>query len=272
LAPSIHHPDPACDCAEDNDVAPARDRAVSECIVLPWGETQRLKGRFLPAPVLQKGERAPAILCLADEGSDGPSVAELCRHAHGRGLSLLLVDIGDLSLSDHDAPEHRFDREAAISSLVDYLQSRIDIDPDKIAIFGRGPLADLATRVACYDGRFAAAVCDAGIWDWIERAFMDPPFSYGQLQDISLDLFVRSSIALAIRCPILVVVGEDDWLEPDYAEHCCKLLSAAGKQIEFRILLAASTVAMADADGAGRPRLNSEAVFDWLAQRIAGSA
>ena len=50
--------------------------------------------------------------------------------------------------------------------------SASDVDADRIAILADGWGSSFVARGIAFDDRFAAAVCDGGIWDLHERAFL----------------------------------------------------------------------------------------------------
>jgi dipeptidyl aminopeptidase/acylaminoacyl peptidase len=153
---------------------------------------------------------------------------------------------------------------------VDYLVERTDVDPNKIAVFGDGLGATFATRGASFDDRFKAAVCDAGIWELHERAFLAARMSGSAgSQDFAddIDRLCRSSIARNIRCPILVAQGEHDWLDAEHVAQCCNALLADGLNIELKIFSASETAAShAQQDN---PTIGNEFIFDWIADQLA---
>ena len=150
--------------------------------------------------------------------------------------------------------------------------SRI-IDAERIAIFGDGLGAAFASRAAATDHRISAAVCDAGIWDLHERAFLlgrisgssDPDSIEDQLSKLW-----RHSIATRIQCPILVTLGECDWLTTNYAVGFYRYLKQAGIDISVKTFLATETAASnAQIDN---PTLGNEFIFDWIAARLGPTA
>jgi pimeloyl-ACP methyl ester carboxylesterase len=186
-------------------------------------------------------------------------------------LSLLLIDLP--GQGQRQPPERtfgRYDVETAISNWMDYLVERDDIDPRRIAVLGDGLGAAIATRGAGFDDRFAAAVCDAGIWELHERAFLAARMSGSTAsQEFAddIDRLCRSSTARNIRCPILVALGEHDWLDAEHVTRCCNSLVADGLNIELKIFSASETAAShAQQDN---PTIGSEFIFDWIADALA---
>ena len=85
-----------------------------------------------------------------------------------------------------------------------------------VAAPGAQPVArgmSFVARGIAFDDRFAAAVCDGGLWDLHERSFLA---ARGSLQpDMPrLDLGL-SRVARNIKCPVLITTGERGWLKED---------------------------------------------------------
>ncbi|MDB5551850.1 MAG: hypothetical protein JWL86_1834 [Rhizobium sp.] len=243
-----------------------------EVIQIPGPDGSLMQGYFLLAP--GAAAQTPVVVCIG-----GPDhlkeehLYKMPRHAHARKLSLLVVDLpgqGGSPRGDHRVGPN--DVETSISCWVDYLASRGEVDPERIAIFGEGLGAAFASRAAGLDHRLSAAVCDGGIWDLHERAFLLKRISGGNNQDSIEDQFSRlwrHSIAKRIRCPILVTLGEFDWLETSYAAEFYSYLRETGVDISLKVFLAAETAAShAQIDN---PTIGNEFVFDWIAARLATS-
>ena len=242
---------------------------AGEVIDLPWSDGETLQGYFLPAPGRM---RRPAVICIgAPDQYKEDHLYRMPRYAHERGLSLLLVDLpGQISRSPAMRAGGRYEIETAISSWMDYLVERVDIDPRRVAVFGDGLGAALATRGASFDGRFRAAVCDAGIWELHERAFLAArQTGCRNSQDFAgeIDRLCRSSTARNIHCPILVALGECDWLDADHVTRCCNALIADGLMLDLKIFPASETAAShAQLDN---PTIGNEFIFDWIADHLA---
>lgn len=242
---------------------------AGEVVDLAWLDGNMLQGYFLPAP--GRGRR-PTVICIgAPDQYKEEHLCRLPRYAHDRELSLLLIDLpGQGHQRLPDRAFGRYDIETAISTWMDYLVERDDVDPGRIAVLGDGLGAAFATRGASFDDRFAAAVCDAGIWGLHERAFLATRMSGSAAsQDFAddIDRLCRSSTARSIRCPILVALGEHDWLDADHVTRCCNALIADGLKIDLKIFSASETAAShAQQDN---PTIGSEFVFDWIADKVA---
>lgn len=243
---------------------------TGEVVEIEWSDGKTLQGYFLPAPG-RSARRAPVVMCIgAPDQYKEEHLHKMPRYAHERGLSLLLVDLpGQGIRGTADRVSGRYDIETAVSTWLDYLTARSDVDAGKVAVFGNGLGAPFATRAAGFDDRFAAAVCDAGIWDLHERAFLTlqmPGGNAGENIAADIDQLCRGSIARTVKCPILVALGEHDWLDAGHVTRCCEAFAARGQDIELKIFLASETAAShAQFDN---PTIGNEFIFDWIADRL----
>jgi dienelactone hydrolase len=243
---------------------------AGEVVEVEWSDGKMLQGYFLPAP--RRGARkAPVVMCIgAPDQYKEEHLYRMPRYAHERGLSLLLVDLpGQGIRRSEQRVSGRYDIETAVSTWLDYLTERSEVDAGKIAVFGDGLGAPLATRAAGFDDRFAAAVCDAGIWDLHERAFLAlrlPGGAAGGNFADDIDQLCRGSIARTVKCPILVALGEHDWLDASHVRRCCEVFAARGQDIDLKIFSASETAAShAQLDN---PTIGNEFIFDWIADRL----
>jgi dienelactone hydrolase len=236
---------------------------AGEAVEIPWSGDDVLQGYFLPAAGL--AHRAPVVICVG--GTDYFKEEHLLGmpgYAHDRGMSLLIVDLPGQGYGDSDRSLGRGGIEWAISSCVDFLIAREDVDERKLAVFGLGIGASFATRAAALDHRFAAAVCDGGIWDLHERAFIIGRFgSGGRPQSIgaTINRYSGDSIARRIKCPILVAQGQHDWLDAGDVAKFCNALRAQGVEIHLKRFAASP----ADIDN---PAIGNEYIFDWISNRL----
>ena len=114
------------------------------------------------------------MICIGEPGHRKEEyLYKVARHASDRGMSLLAVDLlGAGSGAAFDEVVGRSDLETAIGHIMDYLVARDDVDERRIAILADEWSSSFVARGIAFDDRFAAAVCDGGIWDLHERAFL----------------------------------------------------------------------------------------------------
>ena len=240
---------------------------VGEIAKIRCSDGRSMQGYFLRSPSSPK--LSPVVICVG-----GPSYRKeehLCkmpRYALVRGLSLLLVDLPDQGvIPGRNGVDARHDVEMSIGHCVDYLIARGDIDDRRIAIYGDGLGAAFATRAAASDHRFAAAVCDGGLWDLRERAY-----TLGWLAGRS-DLhgfgeevrhLRRFGIAKRVKCPMLVAPGEDELARIGEAAELVDFYKEAGLDISLRSFTAAET-----AEEISNPAIDIEFIYDWIVSRLA---
>jgi dienelactone hydrolase len=237
-----------------------------EVVVIPWLSGYPLEAYFLPAGPAEVPR--PALICVGEPGQHKEEyLYKVARYAGERGMSLLAVDLLG------SGPEARFeqivgrsDLEMTIGHIMDYLVERDDVDRGRIAILADGWGSSFVARGIAFDDRFAAAVCDGGIWDLHERAFVAgrTPFEAE---------FLRRGISRAarnIKCPVLITTGERGWLRADRVRELYDHLKADGRDVTLKIFSNGETAAMQG--HADNPTLANEYIFDWLALRLGTGA
>jgi dienelactone hydrolase len=243
-------------------------KPAGEVVLIPWPGHYPLEGYFLPAAAGSK--RAPAIICIGEPGQRKEQyLSKVARFARERGMSLLAVDLlGAGTGADFEEVAGRADLETTIGQIMDYLVERDDVDPDRIAIVADGWGSSFVARGIAFDDRFAAAVCDGGIWDLQERAFLRDRITAPD--DGGLAVPIVSRVARNIKCPVLISAGERGWLKPGRLREMVDGLKAAGGDVTLKIFTSEETAA---AQGhADNTTLANEFIFDWIASRPAMAA
>jgi dienelactone hydrolase len=235
-----------------------------EVVRIPWLGGYPLEAYFLPAPELARP--APVIVCMGEPGQRKEELLhKVARYARERGMSLLAVDLlGAGTGSEFDQIVGRSDLETTLGHIVDYLVGREDVDAGRIAVLADGWGSSFVARGIAFDDRFAAAVCDGGIWDLHERAFLAAraPFQAtfpGPDRDFG-------RVARNIKCPVLIATGERGWLRAERVRELFTQLKADGGDVTLKIFAVSETAAMqAHVDN---PTLANEYIFDWIASRL----
>jgi dienelactone hydrolase len=238
---------------------------AGEVVEIPWLSRYPLEGYFLPAPAASA--QTPVIICIGEPGHRKEEyLYKTARHARNRGMSLLAADLlGTDNGAQFENVVGRSDLEMAVSYIMDYLTTRDDVDKRRIAILGDGSGSFVARGVAL-DHRFAAAVCDGGIWDLQERAFLA---NHIAPLDARANL-IRNGIARNLKCPILITIGEHGWLEPEHVNVLIEQLKTDQQDITLKIFTGAETAA--SQGHADNPTLANEFIFDWIADRLESNA
>ena len=108
-------------------------------------------------------------------------------------MSVLAVDLlGAGASARFEDVVGRSDLEATIGQIMDYLVERDDVDEHRIAILADGWGSSFVARGIAFDDRFAAAVCDGGIWDLHERAFLRDRIAPPDANMVSSPIFSRA--------------------------------------------------------------------------------
>jgi hypothetical protein len=235
-----------------------------EIVSIPGLGGVTLQGYYLPAPATTKP--APAVICIGEPGHRKEEfLFKAARHAFERGLALFAVDV----LGSETGPVVGADKpELAIGHFMDYLSGRDDVDETRIAILSDGWGSSFVARGIAFDRRFAAAVCDGGIWDLHERSFLKRRRAAscgGPLQGMETSRIMRN-----IDCPMLITVGERGWLK---AERVTELIDQPASEttgdrrdITLKIFRSAETAAVQG--HIDNPTLANEFIFDWITSRL----
>jgi dienelactone hydrolase len=235
-----------------------------EVVSIPWPGGYPLEAYFLPAPAMARP--APAIICMGEPVQRKEEyLTKVARFAGERGMSLLAVDLyGTGRQAGFEEILGRSDLETTVGHVMDYLVERDDVDCERIAMLADGWGSSFVARGLAFDNRFAAAVCDGGIWDLHERAFLvdrDAGLEGGSLRRLGL---VR--VARNIQCPVLISAGERGWLKADRVRELYDRLKADGRDVTLKIFSSEETAA---AQGhADNPTLANEFIFDWVTTQL----
>jgi dienelactone hydrolase len=237
-----------------------------EIIRIPCFENSYVEAYFL-RPAGSSGS-TPVVICVGgpDHFKD-EHLYKMHRQARARGVSLLLVDLPGQGESPPTRVAVQYEVETAISGCVDYLMTRKDVDDRRIVIWGDSLGASFASRAATSDDRFAAAVCDAGIWDGLGRHFiMGRTSDEGEPAEESVHDIWRPDSLGEMECPTLVTFGEHDWLDNRRISEFRNYFSDLGRDVTLKCFSATETAAShAQADN---PTIANEYIFDWISSRI----
>ncbi|MED5535491.1 MAG: prolyl oligopeptidase family serine peptidase [Pseudomonadota bacterium] len=168
------------------------------------------------------GTRFPAV--IAYQGAD--SLAENTLMGGGsytaRGMAYLVVD-----LPGQGAPKRLKnlymppDTERFVTPLIDYLETRLDVDPDRIGLRGQSMGGYSAPRAASGDSRIKAVLMSAGSHDLLRDLFEYYPPIQDRVRWIigARDLadtrrrlrdYTVEDVARKIECPMLIGYGPKD--------------------------------------------------------------
>jgi hypothetical protein len=241
-----------------------RHRAPAGAVVeIPWLEGYPLEGYFLPAP--NAPTPAPLVICIGEPGHRKEEyLYKMTRYAGERGIALLAVDLlGSGTGAEFDDVVGHADLETSLSHIMDHIVTRDDVDKTRIAVLGDSSGSFVARGVAL-DHRFAAAVCDGGIWDLHEREFLTK-----RIKSRDADAFSgmdQGRASSAPKCPVLITIGEHGWLEADHVSDLFAQIKADRSDSTLKIFRGPETAA--SQGHIDNPTLANEFIFDWLATRL----
>jgi dienelactone hydrolase len=232
-------------------------------VEIPWLDGHALEGYFLPA--LTASARAPVVVCMGDPGHRKEEyLFKVARYARERGMSLLAVDLlGSGIGAEFDQVIGRPDLESSVGHVMDYLTTRDDVDEHRIAILGDGAGSSFVARGVALDNRFAAVVCDGGLWDMHEHAFLMNRLSRDGAGSVGLE---GAWPGRRFHCPVLITVGGQGWLQSSVVTDLFERLKSYHLDISLKIFESSETAA---AQGHhDNPTLANEFIFDWVADRL----
>jgi alpha-beta hydrolase superfamily lysophospholipase len=206
-----------------------------------------------------------------------------------RGVSLLIVDHpgvgGALRLHDlHSGP----DTERPAAACVDYLQTRTDIDPERIGVMALSLGGYYAPRAAAFEKRLKCCVAWGAIFDYgtaaaerlIDKGEAPVPayaehlhWVFGTKTQDELLKVVRQmtleGVADKIECPLLVVHGENDRQVPLW--HATKTIETATACRDKELKIFSIADGGSEHCGADNNTMVVDYMADWVAEKLGGS-
>ena len=147
-----------------------------------------------------------------------------------RDMATLSFDGPGQGEAEYDMPI-RGDYEAPVRAVIDYIETRDDLDPDRVGIMGVSLGGYYSARAAAFDKRIQACVSLSGPYSWVEifdgrnelsrEAFRVRSHSktMEEAREKAKTLTLEGA-AMRITCPIYIVAGELDRLTaPSNAER-----------------------------------------------------
>ncbi|QQO35583.1 hypothetical protein JJC00_08245 [Bradyrhizobium diazoefficiens] len=230
-----------------------------ERVEIPCWDQSEFQAYYLPA-----GGRdlcVPAVICISREEETATTLlGRLLSAVRDRGISLLVVSHRDV------ANYWRGQSEELLSSCLEYLSLRPDVDASRIGIYGEGLSAALATDFAVSDRRVAAAVCDGGLWNWAwSEASVGWLTRTADVVDEDAASTRRSRLVQQLRCPVLVVAGGSSMVRATEAIEFQADCAAARVDLE----LAMPRVAQTPLGEIENFVVSDERIFRWLEDKLA---
>ncbi len=180
----------------------------------------------------------------------------------------------------------RYDYEAAGTAAYDYVITRPDVDPKRVAIAGLSMGGYYAPRVAAFEKRYAACIAWGGQFDyyavWLARRkelesggtrLSAPGFQLPWVLGVSnmdeamekLKKFTLEGVAQNITCALLVVHGENDSIVP--VEMARRLYETAASKVKTLKIFTAEEGGSEHCQGDNR-QVGANFVADWVAENL----
>ena len=249
-----------------------------------------------------KGTSLPALFSKAPGSGRAPCVVHfdgfditkelICGAAaeeyRRRGISLLIVDhpgVGEALRLRGLAGSH--DTEVPAAACVDYLQTRPDVDPQRIGVAGVSLGGYYAPRAAAFEKRFKCCVCWGALYDFDEimenrSANRSEPSVPGhddhaqwvfgkqsveEVREVTRRLTLKG-VMDRITCPILIVHGENDRQIPlQHAERTYQeAVNSSMRELKVFTLSEGGAEHCAADDNA----LAVDFMADWVAKVLGG--
>jgi 2,6-dihydroxypseudooxynicotine hydrolase len=222
--------------------------------------------------VLRKASGAKCPVLIMAPGLDSTK-EEL--HAYetpflDRGIAILAIDGPGQGEAEYEIPICG-DYERAATAVVDWIQTRKDLNADKIAIWGVSLGGYYSPRAAAFEKRLKACIALSGpfewdkIWDGLPELTRETfrVRSHSQNEKEAMEKAKTLTMAQAaknITCPIFIVTGRQDRLVPaSHAEQLARSVSGPS-----RLLI----VEDGGHNANNRPYRYRSQTADWLAQQF----
>lgn len=229
-------------------------------------------------PAKPKASKWPAVLFLGGADAYAEEIYFGGKQMLDRGWAMLLVDTPGRGSSIYlKGIKTRPDYEVPGKACIDYLVSRPEVDPNRLALLGISMAGYYAPRVAAFEKRLKALVAWSGcysilddLYDWCAHL---QPVCQRLLGGVSheearrlLKEFTMAGIAKNITCPTLITHGDKDTLMS--VEGAKRLFNEIGAQDKTLKVYGAE-------DGGGRIHCshdywahNLPYMLDWLEERL----
>jgi dipeptidyl aminopeptidase/acylaminoacyl peptidase len=248
-------------------------------------------GKSLPAYFVKSRDAGTAALPTV-VFFDGLDITKELQYFHGvpelarRGLATLIVDIPGTgeSIRFRGMPA-RFDTNVVGTAAVNYLETRGDVDRERIGVMGISLGGYYAPRAAAFEPRFKVCVSWGAIWDYyavwkrrIDKAFQASLSVPGEhimwvLGVPSLDAALEklrdwrlAGVAENVKCSYLLTHGERDAQIP--LEDAQALFNAIGSSDKTMKVFTVEEGGYEHCQG-DNVTLGITFIADWLADRLA---
>jgi hypothetical protein len=250
-----------------------------ERVEIPYEDGVHLSGYFVRAPY--DVERQPVLIAFG--GLDSFKEELLFMVGNGslqRGISCLLVDgPGQGATLRRFGVHTRYDYEVPVGRCIDYLETRDDVDPSRIAVSGSSLGGYYAARAASFEHRLSAAVSHGAIWS-IQDLWGGAGEDHGLAGHIKwvfgadsmrealekAERFTLEGVLSGMHCPYLIVHGGHDVLGVAQAQRVHD--DARRNDVDVTLKLIGEKETGAEHCQHDNPTIGMEYLCDWLAARF----
>ncbi|MSQ14561.1 MAG: alpha/beta fold hydrolase [Dehalococcoidia bacterium] len=228
-----------------SEVAPSDLGMPYENVTFHGENNVVIRSWFIP------GYTGASIILLHGYGSNKGSILEIAEFLWNRGgLSVLIPDMRASGESGGDLITAGYYERGDVQQGVRYLQSRKDVDPDKIGVLGVSMGASIAVLAAAREEGIKAVVADSPfrsvsdlLYHSFEAIFGLPRFPFERIavfmveRQTGLPINAIASIHEVAKIsprPLLLIHGSDDSLIP--SEESLELFASAGEPKELWIV------------------------------------
>jgi len=169
-------------------------------------------------------ERAPVVIVCVGLDSTKEELHVYEDVFLERGMATLVFDGPGQGEAEYEIPI-RGDYEAPVGAVIDYIETRSDVDAKRVGIVGVSLGGYYSARAAAFDKRIKACLSYSGPYSWLEifdgrnqlsrEAFRVRSHSktMEEAREVAKTLTLEG-VAKNITCPIYIVAGELDRLTP----------------------------------------------------------
>lgn len=211
----------------------AHDRAVAaHRIALPLLDPPGERVEIPYSPVSLKGnlrkphgvDRPPVVVMVMGLDSAKEEEGTYEQTFLDRGMATLAFDGPGQGEAEYDVPM-RADYEVAVAAVIDYVESRDDLDSDRVGLWGVSLGGHYVVRAAAFERRIRGCISLSGAYDvsesWdgrpsISRLAYQVRMHAGSLEETTAGIraFNLAGVAEQVTCPLYVVGGTSDRLVP----------------------------------------------------------
>mgnify|MGYP002338704009 CR=1 FL=1 len=274
-----------------------------EQITVPYEDTELPGYLFLPPDASTSDEPLPTVVCLGGFDSIGEELyfASGAPEALARGYAVVLFEgPGQGAPLRYEDLTGRKDWENVVSPVIDELETRSELDNERIALIGLSWGGYYAPRAAAFENRVSACVALDHMHDPFESAMADSPRASAVLRrmpsgvingiarlgarfsieqrwllenykwvfgvDSSTEMmktlpeYSLSGDAHRIDCPTLVLAGVDDHFVPVEQTH--EFADETGEQATLEVF--ETETGAAEHCQSGNLSMTTGVIYDWL--------